>query len=123
VKEFKFDRIGVFTYSVEENTPSYILGDPISQQLKEERKSILMEIQKDISLEKNQSLIGQTLRVIVDSFEGSSEEGFFIARSYKDAPEVDCEVLIPVTDKVSIGSFYDVKVYDCNEYDLFGNVI
>lgn len=123
VREFKFDRIGVFTYSVEENTPGFILGDPIPEEVKEERKSILMDIQKDISLERNQLLMGKTLRVIVDSFEGSSKEGFFVARSYKDAPEVDCEVLIPVDNDVQIGNFYDVKIYDCNEYDLFGSVI
>ncbi|MGE5682810.1 MAG: 30S ribosomal protein S12 methylthiotransferase RimO [Bacillota bacterium] len=123
VKEYQFDRIGVFTYSVEESTSGFILGDPVPEEVKEERKSVLMEIQKDISLEKNQSLTGKTLRVIVDNFEGSRNEGFFIARSQKDAPEVDGEVLIPAANKVKIGEFYNVKIYDCNEYDLFANVV
>ncbi|MDP4193094.1 MAG: 30S ribosomal protein S12 methylthiotransferase RimO, partial [Bacteroidota bacterium] len=123
VKEIHFDRIGVFTYSIEENTPGFVLGDPIPMDVKEERKSILMEIQKDISSEKNQQLIGKTLRVIVDGFEGAADEGFYVSRSEMDAPEVDCEILIPATNNVSVGNFYDVKIYDSNEYDLFGNVI
>jgi ribosomal protein S12 methylthiotransferase len=123
VKETHFDRIGVFTYSIEENTPGFVLGDPIPMDVKEERKSILMEIQKDISSEKNQQLIGKTLRVIVDGFEGAADEGFYVSRSEMDAPEVDCEILIPASNNVSVGNFYDVKIYDSNEYDLFGNVI
>ncbi|MGE5497443.1 MAG: 30S ribosomal protein S12 methylthiotransferase RimO, partial [Syntrophothermus sp.] len=122
VREFKFDRIGAFTYSVEENTPAFILGDPVPQEVKEERRSILMEIQKDISHEKNQALIGKNIRVLVDGFEGNAGEGFYVARSAKDAPEVDGEILIPAAANLKIGEFYDASVYDCNEYDLFANV-
>lgn len=91
--------------------------------MKEERKSILMEIQKDISFAKNRELIGRKVNVIVDGFEGSRKEGFYVARSMKDAPEVDGEVLIPAKEKLMTGCFYDVEVYDCNEYDLFGKLI
>ena len=119
IKEIKFDRIGTFTFSVEENTSSYILGDPILQKIKERRRDILMEIQKDISLEKNRSFLSRNLKVLVEAIEGD----FYISRSYRDAPEVDGEVLIPVKDNdLKIGEFYDIKIDDYDEYDLFGTV-
>jgi ribosomal protein S12 methylthiotransferase len=120
VKEAEFDRFGVFTYSVEENTPSYILGDPIPGEVKEERKAELMEIQKEISLKKNKALIGKNLKVIVDDKEGNN----FIARSERDAPEVDCEVLIQVKDNpLKVGEYYNVEIVDCNEYDLYSKLL
>ncbi|MFA6597891.1 MAG: 30S ribosomal protein S12 methylthiotransferase RimO [Ignavibacteriaceae bacterium] len=119
VKEFKFDRIGVFTYSVEENTPSYLLGDPVPEKEKIRRKNKLMKIQQSISHEKNLSLVGKELRIVVEGREGD----YYIGRSYRDAPEVDGEVLIPVeTKKLKVGTFYNALVFDCNEYDLFANV-
>lgn len=119
ISKFKFDRIGVFTFSVEENTTSYILGDRISEEVKNKRKEILMNIQKDISLEKNNNLIGKKIRVLIDRIEGE----YFIGRTYRDAPEVDGEVLIPIkNNKINIGNFYDVEINDSDEYDLYGNV-
>lgn len=119
VKEFKFDRIGVFTYSVEENTPSFLLGDPVPEKEKLRRKNKLMKIQQSISQEKNLSLIGKELRIVVEGREGD----YYIGRSYRDAPEVDGEVLIPVKNKMlKVGKFYNATVFDCNEYDLFANV-
>ncbi|MDY0082105.1 MAG: 30S ribosomal protein S12 methylthiotransferase RimO [Ignavibacteriaceae bacterium] len=120
VRKEKFDRIGTFTFSVEENTASFILGDPVSGEDKERRKSILMEIQKDISLEKNETFIGKNIKVLIDSVESD----YYIGRSYRDAPEVDGEVLIPTkNNKMKIGSFYDVVIEDCDEYDLYGNLL
>ncbi len=79
-----------------------------------------MEIQKDISLEKNESFIGKKLRVLVESVEGD----FFVGRSYRDAPEVDGEVLINKSNsKIKIGKFYDVVINDYDEYDLFGDIL
>jgi len=119
VKEFKFDRIGVFTYSVEENTPSYLLGDPIPEKEKIRRKNKLMKIQQDISHNRNRSLIGKEFRIVVDGREGD----YYIARSYRDAPEVDGEVLIPAKNKLlKVGKFYNATIFDCNEYDLYANV-
>ena len=116
VKDIEFDRFGVFKFSVEENTSSYILGDPVSDEIKEERVSTIMEIQKEISLKKNEELIGKTMKVIIDS----EDSEFYIARSERDAPEVDGEVLINKSEKkLNIGTFYNVEIYDCNEYDLF----
>ncbi|MEW6195238.1 MAG: 30S ribosomal protein S12 methylthiotransferase RimO [Bacteroidota bacterium] len=119
VKDIKFERFGVFTYSIEENTPSFILGDPVPQEVKEERKTVLMEIQKEISHEKNQNLVGKELKVLIDSKEGE----YYVARSEHDAPEVDGEVLIDARNNhLKKGEFYNVEIYDCNEYDLFGKL-
>jgi ribosomal protein S12 methylthiotransferase len=119
VKEYEFEKMGTFTYSSEENTGSYALGDPISSELKMERRSKLMELQKEISTDKNSKLIGRKLKVLVESREGD----FYIGRSYRDAPEVDGEVLIDINDtKIIPGNFYYVEVYDADEYDIFARV-
>jgi ribosomal protein S12 methylthiotransferase len=117
VSEARFDKLGVFTYSQEENTSSFILGDPISEKEKKHRLEVLMEVQRQISCEKNQALSGKRLRVLVEG----RENGFYVARSYRDAPEIDGEVLIPAKQDVAIGKFYDVEFYDYNDYDMFGN--
>lgn len=120
VKEFKFDRIGTFTFSVEENTSSFILGDPVSEEEKERRKNVLMEIQKEISLEKNESFVGKRLKVLIDAVEGD----YYIGRSYRDAPEVDGEILINKKYNIlNIGQFCEVEISDYDEYDLFGDVV
>ncbi|GMU95202.1 MAG: 30S ribosomal protein S12 methylthiotransferase RimO [Ignavibacterium album] len=119
IKEIKFDRVGTFTFSVEENTSSFILGDPVSKEEKERRKQTLMEIQSQISLEKNQSFVGKTLKVLLES----KESEYYVGRSYRDAPEVDGEVLFKSDRKLKQGEFYNVKITDYDEYDLFGELI
>ncbi len=120
VEETKFDRVGTFTFSVEENTTSFILGDPVSEDVKLERKNTLMEIQKEISLTKNKSFVGKKLVAIIDGIEGS----FYVGRSYRDAPEVDGEILIPLNGfSINPGDFCNVEINDYNEYDLYGKVI
>lgn len=119
VREVKFDKLGVFTYSQEENTNSYVLGDPISQSEKQQRYETLMEIQREISYEKNKGLTDQVLKVLVEG----RENGFYVGRSYRDAPEIDGEVLIPADKELSVGDFYNVKLYDQDEYDVFGKLI
>src|ERR1035437_8407576 len=119
IKEIRFDRLGVFTFSVEENTSSFILGDPIPEKVKLERKDKIMEIQKEISAEKNNEFLGKTLNVLIDRIEGD----YYVARSYRDAPEVDCEVLIPVkNNNIKTGEFYTVEVFESDEYDLFAEL-
>ncbi len=119
IKEVEFDRVGAFNYSIEDNTLSYDMGDPVSEKEKNQRKDTLLEIQKEISLKKNQSLVGKNLKIIVDRIEGE----FYIGRSEKDAPEVDGEVLIPLKENnLEVGEFYYTEIYDCNEYDLFGKL-
>jgi len=119
VEEFKFEKMGTFTYSLEENTESFKLGDPVPDEVKKARQSRLMEIQRDISADKNRELIGRKLKVLVESKEGD----FYVGRSYRDAPEVDGEVLINSNDtNIAPGNFYSAEVYDSDEYDLFANV-
>ncbi len=119
VEVIKFERFGVFTYSMEENTFSYNLGDPVPKEIKEERKATLMEIQREISLKKNKELIGKELSVIID-YENND---FYVGRTERDAPEVDGEVYIKKNgNKLKVGNFYRVEICDCNEYDLFGKL-
>ena len=119
VEEFKFEKMGTFTYSQEENTESYNLGDPVPDDIKKARQSRLMEIQREISSEKNSELVGSELKVLVESLEGD----VYVGRSYRDAPEVDGEVLISADDdRISLGNFYSAEVYESNEYDLFARV-
>ena len=120
VKETQFDRIGTFTFSIEENTTSYILGDKVPHSVKENRRNILMEIQKEISLKKNSEFVGKKLKILVEAVEGD----FYIGRTYRDAPEVDGELLIPkIYGNLLAGKFYDLRVNAFNEYDLFGELI
>ncbi|MBA4251262.1 MAG: 30S ribosomal protein S12 methylthiotransferase RimO [Chlorobiaceae bacterium] len=120
IEEFKFDRVGVFHYSVEENTPSFILGDPVNEEEKEFRREHLMETQKEISLQLNQSFVGKKLKVLIESEEGN----YFIGRSYRDAPEIDGEILIlNEGQNLILGNFYSTEIVDFNEYDLFGKII
>jgi ribosomal protein S12 methylthiotransferase len=119
IQEVRFDRLGVFTFSVEENTSSFILGDPVPEKVKIVRKNKIMEVQKQISTELNSTFIGKTLKVLVDRIEGD----YYVARSYRDAPEVDGEVLISVkNNKLKTGEFYSVEIIDSDEYDLYAEL-
>ena len=120
VEEIKFDKMGTFTYSQEENTGSHSLGDPVPDEIKKVRQSRLMEIQREISAERNAELIGRKLKILVESLEGD----FYVGRSYRDAPEVDGEVLIDSgDDSIMLGNFYNAEVYDSDEYDLFARLM
>ena len=119
VREMRFERLGAFTYSHEENTHAYSLEDDVSAEEKEFRVNTIMDIQREISLEHNQSLIGKELRVLVDRVDG----GNFVARSEFDSPEVDNEILIDKEDYLRVGDFVNVKITDATEYDLYARVI
>lgn len=119
IKEQRFDRLGVFQYSHEEDTRAYEMEDDVPAEIKEERANRLMEAQRTISAEKNREKIGKTLKVLVDRKEGE----FFFGRSEFDSPEVDNEILIPGEYYVRIGDFVKVQIYDALEYDLFGKPI
>ncbi|WP_108245249.1 30S ribosomal protein S12 methylthiotransferase RimO [Muricauda brasiliensis] len=117
VKEMRFERLGCFTYSHEENTHAYNLEDDVPEEVKQERANIIMEIQSQISWELNQEKIGQTFRCIIDRKEGSH----FVGRTEFDSPDVDNEVLIDATKHyVKIGDFVNIKITDASDYDLFG---
>jgi len=120
VQEMRFDRLGVFQYSHEENTRAHELKDDVPAEVKTERANRLMEIQQEISFEKNQALIGQTLRVLFDRKDGE----YFVGRTEGDSPEVDNEVLVAAKDNYArIGDFAMVKITDALEYDLMGEVV
>jgi ribosomal protein S12 methylthiotransferase len=120
VKEMKFDRLGVFTYSHEENTGAHKFEDDISPELKEQRASELMEIQSSISFEHNQTKIGKTYKVLIDRKEGA----YFIGRTEFDSPEVDNEVIIPATKNyLRMGDFANIKITSATEFDLEGEVV
>lgn len=120
VKETRFERLGIFTYSHEENTTAYDLKDDVPKKVKEKRAEEIMKIQKKISLELNNEKVDQTLKVIFDRKEGD----YFIGRTEFDSPEVDNEVLVNgLSDYVRIGDFADVKITEASAYDLYGEVI
>jgi ribosomal protein S12 methylthiotransferase len=117
IERMKFDRLGCFTYSHEEDTHAFGLEDDVPFEVKQERASEVMELQGAISFEKNQERIGQTVKVLVDKAEGGS----FIARTEYDSPEVDNEVLIPTEGNyLRIGDFADIRIERAQEHTLEG---
>lgn len=120
VQEMRFDRLGVFTYSHEENTHAYNVPDDVPQRTKTKRANTIMEIQSEISLELNEEKVGKEYKVLIDRVEGDH----FIGRTEFDSPEVDNEVLIDKADTyVRIGDFVNVKINSAEHYDLFGSVV
>jgi ribosomal protein S12 methylthiotransferase len=120
VEKTKFDRLGVFQYSHEENTHAGTLVDDVPAEIKEERAERLMDVQRDISMQKNLEKIGKTYKVLIDRMEGDN----WVGRTEFDSPEVDNEVLISAKDTYArIGDFCMVKITDAMEYDLFGTVV
>ena len=119
VEKMRFDRLGVFTYSHEDQTHSYNFEDDIPAEVKQERADEIMAMQQDISMELNQTKIGNTYKVLFDRKEG----GHFIGRTQYDSPEVDNEVLIPATQFVRLGDFANVKINRAEEFDLYGDLV
>lgn len=120
VKQMRFERLGCFTYSHEENTHAYNLNDDVPDEIKQERANEIMEIQAQISWELNQQKIGSTCKVIIDRKEGN----YFIGRTESDSPDVDNEVLIDATQVyLKTGEFVDVIINDAADFDLYGEVI
>ena len=117
VEEIRFDRLGIFTYSEEEGTLAANLKDDIPRKVKDNRKNEILEIQHEISLEKNESFIGKTLKVIVDESEGEVSVG----RSEYDSPEIDN--IIHIKNTAEVGTFNDVEILEANEYELIGKII
>lgn len=120
VEDMKFERVGVFQYSHEEDTLAFDMKDKISAKVKNERASRIMEIQQNISATKNHEKVGMVMRVLFDRKEGA----FFIGRTEFDSPEVDNEVLVDAkTNYVRIGDFANVKITSAEDYDLYGEVV
>ena len=119
VKKSKFDRLGCFTYSHEENTGAYNLIDDVPEEIKHERLNEIMEIQSQISWELNQNKIGQTFRVLIDRKRGS----YYIGRTQYDSPDVDNEVLIEAKSNfLRVGQFVNAKIIEASDFDLYAEV-
>ncbi|WP_053991810.1 30S ribosomal protein S12 methylthiotransferase RimO [Mangrovimonas sp. TPBH4] len=120
VQEMRFERLGCFTYSHEENTHAYNLEDDVPEDVKQERANEIMDIQSQISWELNQEKIGQEFKVIIDRKEGN----YFVGRTEFDSPDVDNEVLIDATSTyLKTGEFVTVKVIEAEDFDLYAEVV
>ncbi len=120
VKEMRFERLGCFTYSHEENTHAYNLEDDVPEEVKMERANEIMEIQSQISWELNQAKIGQEFKVVIDRKEGN----YFVGRTEYDSPDVDNEVRIDATKTyLKTGEFATIKVIEAEDFDLYGEAV
>jgi ribosomal protein S12 methylthiotransferase len=119
VERMRFDRLGIFNYSHEENTHAYLVADNVPEEVKQERSDEIMALQQGISEELNQAKIGQTYKVMIDR----KESGFFVGRTEHDSPEVDNEVLIPAEQYARQGDFVQVKINKAEEFDLYGDIV
>jgi len=120
IQDFRFDRLGVFIYSAEEGTAAFEFGDTVEEEIKTNRYSELMEIQRDISLENNLKKIGQVCDVIIDA--KLDNENLWVGRTYADSPEIDNEVILSNINKhgsVNIGDIIPVRITDAAEYELY----
>ena len=117
VKTMRFERLGCFTYSHEENTHAYQLEDNVPQQVKQERANEIMKIQSEISWEQNQKKVGKSFRCVIDRKQGDH----FVGRTEIDSPDVDNEVLIDAKKYyLKLGDFTDVEIVDASDFDLYG---
>ena len=120
VKEMRFERLGCFTYSHEENTHAHQLKDDVTEQVKQERSNAIMEIQSQISWEHNQSCVGKTYRCLIDRKEGEN----YVGRTFMDSPDVDNEVLVNATTHyLKQGEFVDLLITEASDFDLIGTPI
>ena len=120
VDEMEFDRLGVFTYSAEEDTPAATMPDQIPEELKEERRDEIMELQQEISFEKAEEMVGKSLWCMVEG--KVADEYAYVARTYKDAPGVDGYLFIQTIEELMSGDFVKVKVTGADDYDLIGEI-
>lgn len=125
IKKIKFDRLGAFAFSKEEDTKAYDMKDQIPEKIREERLKEIFDIQKDISLKLNKNRVGNKYEVIVEGI--TEDEKYFSCRSYMEAPDVDGRIYVKIDEqsssKLTIGEFANVQIIDYNEYDLYAKVI
>ncbi len=121
VENMRFDRLGVFTYSHEENTHSHTMVDDVAEEIKQDRADTIMEVQQRISYDLNQNKSGQTYKVLFDR----KENGYFVGRTEFDSPEVDNEVLVEATTDTYVrqGDFANVRITEATEFDLYGHLV
>ncbi|MBQ2238669.1 MAG: 30S ribosomal protein S12 methylthiotransferase RimO [Lachnospiraceae bacterium] len=121
VDEMEFDRLGVFTYSKEEDTKAAEFENQVEEEIKEQRKEEIMQLQQEVSYDLNQDMIGKELEVLIEGY--LFDEDVYVGRSYKDAPTVDGYVFVSSEEEIVSGSFVKVKIKEAEEYDLIGDVI
>lgn len=121
ITAYKFDRLGAFAYSHEEDTPSFKLDGQVEEEIKEARREIIMETQLEISIENNEKKVDNVYRVLIDEID--SAENLYIGRTYMDAPEIDGIVFFNSTEDYTVGEFVDIKITEAMEYDLKGEII
>lgn len=119
IKDVKFDRMGCFAFSPEEDTPAYDMDNQLDDDVKNHRQEILMDLQYGISESLNKSRVGKTYKVIVDSV----KDNVCVGRSYMDSPEIDTGIIFSSTPDIKIGDFVNVKITDVNGYDLIGELV
>ncbi len=120
VNEMEFDRLGVFTYSQEENTPAAVMPNQIDEEVKEARRDEIMELQQAIAFEKAEDMVGQVLWCMIEG--KVADEDVYVGRTYKDAPNVDGYIFVQTSATLMTGDFVKVQVTDSNEYDLIGEI-
>ena len=121
VKEMRFDRLGVFTYSQEEDTPAASFNDQIPENIKSKRRDSIMALQHSISSELTAQKIGKTMKVLIEG--KITDEDVYIGRTYQDAPEIDGEVFVEYEGELISGDFVDVRITASNDYDLIGEIV
>ena len=121
VDEMEFDRLGVFTYSPEEDTPAALMPDQIDEEVKEERQAELMELQQDIAFDNAQDMVGREVLVMVEG--KVADENAYVGRTYRDAPNVDGLIFINTDEELLSGDFARVKVTGAVDYDLIGELL
>jgi ribosomal protein S12 methylthiotransferase len=121
VNEMEFDRLGVFTYSQEEDTPAAIMPEQVEESVKESRRDELMELQQAIAFDKAEDMVGKVLDVMIEG--KVTDEDTYVARTYRDAPNVDGYLFLNTSASLVTGDFVKVQVTDSNEYDLIGEIM
>ena len=117
----EFDRLGVFIYSPEEDTPAAAMPDQIEEEIKEKRQAELMELQQNIAFEKAENMIGQEVLVMIEG--KVADENAYVGRTYRDAPNVDGLIFVNTEEELNSGDFAKVKVSGAADYDLIGGLI
>jgi len=120
VKKYRLDRVGVFTYSREEDTPAYNFENQVDEEIKDYRRDKIMQLQSRISYELNKKKVGKIYDVLIEDIE---EDGLYVGRTYMDSPDIDGVYYVKSDEKLEIGQFVKAKTIDCLEYDLIGEII
>ena len=120
IDEIEFDRLGAFTYSPEEDTKAAVMPDQIPEEVKEDRRDAIMELQQEIAIDKGQDRIGKTYLVMIEG--KVSNENAYVGRTYMDAPNVDGYIFVNTDEELMSGDFVYVKVTGAQEYDLIGEI-